>query len=309
MSASKPELGAPIARGSPLARALDEFAVPQLAPDFADRVLAASARRAAPLPALRQVGAGRARGWWLGRRLVIGIAGFSALASAAAATGLLERVGLPLPSGGKVWASITGKNSPARAAMVAPPALPLAAPAPAPPAPAGSEGVIDTPEQLDEVFRRIDEARQRRSAARSALLDERLARAIERRRAAGLPPPTPEQEARIRQHIEEARARREALISERIAARRAELRERVEKGEALRREDLVRPLREEQREVIERLRQMPPEQRRALLDAWRARRAARPGGEPAPGLAPPAEAPPASPSPAPAPETVGEPQA
>jgi hypothetical protein len=308
MSASKPDLGAPIAPGSPLARALDEFAVPQLSPDFADRVLAASTQRVAPLPTLRRVSAGGARGWQLGRRIVIGIAGLSALASAAAATGLLERVGLPVPAAEKVWAHITGKNSAARAAMAAAPADRPADPAPAPPASVGIEGAIDTPEKLDEVFRRIDEARQRRSAARSALLDERLARAIARRREAGLPLPTPEQEARIRQHIEEARARREALISERIAALRAELRERVEKGEALMREDIVRPLREEQREVIERLRQMSPEQRRAMVDAWHARRAARPGSGPAPGLAPPAEATPASPSPAPAPETVGEPE-
>jgi hypothetical protein len=320
MSASEEEQGAPIAPGSPLARALDDFAVPDLPAGFADRVLAASAVRAAPLPDLRRKGAGRARGWRLGRGIAIGVVGFSALATAAAATGLLERVGLPVPSAGKVWASITGKASAAPAAAAPVPVVHPADPAPAQLAPVRIEGPIDSPEELAEAFRRIDEVRRGRSEARRLLLDERIAHEKERRAAAGLPLPTPEQEARIRQRMEEARARREALMSERIAARREALRERVENGEALTREDLLRPLREEQREAIERLRrmspeqrrerlrEMPPEQRRALMEAWRARRAAGPAGEPAPGMAPPAGEAVVSPSGTSAPEIAPEPQ-
>ena len=52
----------PITPGSPLARALDDFAVPELSAGFADKVLAAAEARPAPLPELRRSGAGRATG-------------------------------------------------------------------------------------------------------------------------------------------------------------------------------------------------------------------------------------------------------
>jgi hypothetical protein len=326
MSTADHDDSTPIAPGSPLARALDGFAVPELSAGFADRVLAAAETRApaalAPLPELRRTGTGRATGWRLGRRLAIGVVGFSALATAAAATGLLERVGLPVPSAEKVWASITGK--PPEAAPAAP-AAPVAAmpvdPAPAALAPVRIEGPIDTPEELGEAFRRIDEVRQGRSEIRRQLLDQRITREKERRAAAGLPLPTPEEEARIRQRLEDARLRREGALNERIEARREELRTRVENGEALTREDIVRPLREEQRgleqrERIERLRrmspdqrrealrQMPPEQRRELTEAWRRMRAARGGDGAAPGLALAAPDSPVSQSGTPAPQTA-----
>ncbi|MFN3862683.1 MAG: hypothetical protein ACK4RT_00235 [Erythrobacter sp.] len=310
MSPAEHDEGAPIAPGGPLARALDGFGVPDLPAGFADKVLAATATRPAPLPELRRTGsAGTARGWRLGRRIAIGVVGFSALATAAAATGLLERVGLPVPSAGKVWASITGEEpapAPASAPVVAAPADP----APAALAPVRIEGPIDTPEELSEAFRRIDEVRSRRVERRRQLLDQRLTREKVRRAAAGLPLPTPEEEARLRQRLEEARLRREGVLNERIEARRAELRARVESGEAITREDLVRPIREEQRRLhqhqqIERLRQMspeqrreavrqlPPQERRALLEAWQERRARRLGRE-APPATPPVETAPQS---------------
>ncbi|MFN4019865.1 MAG: hypothetical protein ACK4IC_05035 [Erythrobacter sp.] len=312
MSHAEHDEGAPIAPGGPLARALDGFGVPDLPAGFADKVLAATATRPAPVPYLRRTGStGTVRGWRLGRRIAIGVVGISALASAAAATGLLDRVGLPVPSASKVWASITGQPS---ARKPAKPAMPVAAvphdPAPVETAPVRIEGPIDTPEELSETFRRIDEVRTRRSELRRQQLDQRIAREKERRAAAGLPLPTPEEEARIRQRLEEARLRREAALNERIEARRAQLRARVESGEALTREDLVRPIREEQRSLqqrqkLERLRrmnpeerreavrQLPPEQRRALLEAWQQRRAERLGQE-APAGVPPVETAPAA---------------
>lgn len=332
MSASEPGQGAPIAPGDPLARALDGFAVPDLPPGFADRVLAAAEVRSAapPLPELRRSGAGRAHGWRLGRRIAIGMVGFGALATAAAATGLLERVGLPVPSADKVWASVTGKDTAtAPAVAAAPVAPPPPDPAPAALAPVRIEGAIDTPEELAEAFRRIDEVRQGRMEAHRQIIDQRIAREKERRAAAGLPLPTPEEEARIRQRIEDARTRREGLMAERIEVRREELRERVENGEALTREDIIRPIREdaralERRARIERLRRMspeerrevlrrmPPEQRRELMEAWRRQREQRPGGEAAPDAAVPAEQ--ADPSlsgtatPEPTPEATGTPR-
>jgi hypothetical protein len=285
MSVSEQDQGAPIIPGSPLARALDDYAVQGLSAGFADRVLAAAEVRPAPLPDLRQRRSGR--GWRLGRGIAIGIASFGALATAAAATGLLQQFDIPVPTAEKVWASITGKP-PARAA----------APAPliAATSPEASEsgslarveivGPVDTPEELSEAFRRIDEVRAGRYAARRESIEQRIDKAIEHRRAAGLPVPTAEEEAAFRQRVDEAQARRQQLADERVAARRAEMVRKVENGEALTRKDIVQPLREdafalerlrqlrrmspEQRR--EALRQMPPEERRALMEEYRALR-------------------------------------
>jgi len=300
MSPAEHDDGAPIAPGSPLARALDGFGAPELPAGFADKVLAATATatRPEPLPELRRTGStGTARGWRLGRRIAIGVVGFSALATAAAATGLLERVGLPVPSAGKVWASITGEEPASKPAgdSAAVASAPVD-PAPAALAPVRIEGPIDTPEELGEAFRRIDEVRSRRSELRRQLLDQRITREKERRAAAGLPLPTPEEEARIRQRLEDARLRREGALEQWIEAPREELRGRVESGEALTREDIVRPFREEQRSLQQRqkleqlrrmspeqrreaVRQLPPEERRALMEAWQQRRAQRLGRE------------------------------
>ena len=299
MSMNDQDQGAPIVPGSPLARALDGYPVPSLSAGFADRVLAAAATRPAPLPDLRRLDLRRpsgGRGWRLGRGIVIGLVSFGALASAAAATGMLERFDIPVPSAERVWASITGK--PAAVAAVPAPAVAAASPVASEPASLARVeivGPIDTPEELSEAFRRIDEVREGRFAARRERIDQRIETAIEQRRAAGLPLPTAEEEARFRERINAAEARRQQLANERIAARRAEMQRKVESGEALTREDIVRPLREdaldlERRERLRQLRslspeqrrdalrQLPPEERRALIEEYRARRA----GEAAP---------------------------
>lgn len=299
MSVDDMNSGGPIQPGSPLARMLDDFRVPDMSADFADSVVAAAATHAAPLPPLRQPVRGGGRGWRLGRRIVIGAACFSALATAAAATGLLEKFDIPVPSPEKVWASLTGKEPTAAARL--PVADRPAEPELAAFEPVIIEGQIDTPEELGEVFRRIDEVRGGRRDARRQLLDQRIDRGIERRRAAGLPVPTPEEEARLRQRIDEAQARREQISQERTKLRREELERKVEKGETLTREDIVRPVRDderavERRERLEQLRQMspeqrreamrqlPPEQRRALIEQFRARRS--PTGATVPEISP-----------------------
>jgi hypothetical protein len=285
MSVSEQDQGAPIAPGSPLARALDDYAVPGLSAGFADRVLAAAEVRPAPLPELRRPGGGRGRR--LGRGVAIGIASFGALATAAAATGLLQQFDIPVPSAEKVWASITGKPA-ARAAAPAP-LIAAASPAASEPvnlARVEIDGPVDTPEELSEAFRRIDEVRAGRYAARRENIDQRIDKAIEQRRAAGLPVPTPEEEAAFRQRVDEAQARRQQRADERIAARRAEMERKVENGEALTRKDIIQPLREDARALErlrqlrrmspeqrrEALRQLPPEERRALMEEYRARR-------------------------------------
>ncbi len=281
--------GDPILPGSPLARVLDDYPVPPLSAGFADRVMTAAEARAPALPPLRRERA--VRSWRTGRRLAIAVVSFGALATAAAATGVLEQVGLPVPSAGAVWANLTGGDAPAvAAAPVA--SKPTVVAAPAPLAPVTIEGPIDTPEELAEAFRRIDEVRQGRSEQRREMIDRRIDKVIERRRVAGLPVPDAEQEVRLRERIEQAQTEREARNAQRIEARRETLRQRVENGEALTSENLLpgrepgvgmlpdgRRLRDlspqERREV---LRNLPPEQRRALteeLRRWREQRAAR----------------------------------
>ncbi len=266
--------GGPILTGSPLARALDDYAVPALSAGFADRVLAAAETRSPPLPELRRPAGGGGRGWRMGRRIAVGALGFGALASAAAATGLLERFDIPVPSPEKVWASLTGKEQVAVAPPPNPASVMPADPAPAPIAPVTIEGPIDTPEELAEAFRRIDEVRKGRMESRRAVIDQRIdariSSAIDRRRAAGLPVPTPEEEARLREQIAAERVRREQAAAERIAARREELRQRIENGEALTRKDMVQGGKQDdavrdRRQRLQRLRQMSPEARRDVL--------------------------------------------
>lgn len=276
MSVNEPDHGAPIEPGSPLARMLDGYGVPELSPGFADRVLAAAETRPDALPALRRPARGP-RGWRMGRRIAVGIVSFGALATAAAATGLLQRLDIPVPSPGKVWASLTGS---AAAAPVVP-AAPRAAASPvAVLARVEIVGSIDTPEELGEAFRRIDEVRLGRREMRREMVDQRIAAELERRRAAGLPVPTAEEEAQIRERIDKVRTRRDQRTDALVDRRRAQLEQKVESGEALTRDDFLRHSGDERqalkrRERLERLRNLPPEERRARIEEWRQRRAQR----------------------------------
>jgi hypothetical protein len=308
MSVNKPNPGAPIAAGNPLARVLDDYAVPELSADFADKVLAAAAVRPVPLPELRRPARFGPRGWRIGQRFAIGIASFGALATAAAATGLLEQLAIPVPSAQSVWASISGNSS--AAAEVKPAASPDQAEAATPsPVAAPIIGPIDTPAELNEAFRRVDQVRAGRREERRAMIDQRVKSEIERRRGAGLPVPTSEQEAKLRALIETALARREQEADQRRAVRRAGIERKIENGETLEREDVTGrpPLDPKVREQVRELGQLPVEQRheawrslpvedrRSVIEALRARRAA-----PIPAL--PAEAAPAAPvTPTPAP--------
>ncbi|WP_066525719.1 hypothetical protein [Erythrobacter sp. CCH5-A1] len=293
MSVNEPRKDeAPIAPGSPLARVLDGYGVPELSAGFADRVLAAAETRAAPLPELRRPA--RSRRWRIGQRIAIGVASFGALATAAAATGVLEQLAIPVPSARTVWASLTG-NAPAAAAPepVVAAAVKDAAPTPAP---VGIEGPIDTPEELQETFRRVDQVRAGRREERRAIIDQRIKSEIERRRAAGLRVLTPEEEARLRARIEQAVTAREQRADAAAAARREAMEQKVANGEALTREDLTgrKPVSPETRERLRNLRDLPPgerarawralppEERRALADEWRARRAGRLPAAPSP---------------------------
>jgi hypothetical protein len=277
-----------IAADSALARVLDDYPVPPVCPDFADRLVAAAQVRPASLPPLRRTGGWRS--WRLGQRIALGAACFGAVASAAAATGVLERFDIPVPSPQKVWASIAG-HAPAAVttAPVAPVSIASAQSQFATKTPVQIVGPIDRPEELYEAFRRIDEVRQGRMETRRQLADQRIANQIERRRAAGLRVPTAEEEAALRQRIAEGQARREQVATERLQSRRDALQRKVDSGEALSREDILQPLREDRQalqrgermkrlqsispaERREALRRLSPEERRALIDEYRARR-------------------------------------
>ncbi len=277
---------APIIPGSPLARVLDGYAVPELADGFAERVLAAAEARPAPLPGLRPPARSQWRRWRAGQRIAIGLASFGALATAAAATGLLQQLALPVPSAQTVWASLTGTAAaenivPARPAATAPAAANSDA------AGVAIDGPIDTPEELGEAFRRVEQVRSERRAERRTLIDQRIRNEIERRRAAGLPVPTAEEEARLRGRIEQELARREERADQQIAARREAMQRKIENGEALTPADLAgRPpldpaLRDKMRELRamtpaerrEAWRSLPPAERRVIAETLRARRA------------------------------------
>lgn len=291
--------GGPIIPGTPLDRALKGGAVPGLSAGFADRVVAAAEARPAPLPPLRR----RVGSWRTGHRLALGFAGVVALTSAAAATGLLHQIAPSLPTAKAVWASLAAT---VQSAPGAPPARAVPRPAPAEtPAPVGIAGPIDTPEELGEAFRRVDQLRESRREVRREVLERRIADALARRKAQGLPDLTPAEMAALRGRIAEHEARRQQVVDARMMARRAELERRVENGEALTPRDLARPLRPRQplapgserleqlrslspAERREAMRAMPPAERAALFEELRARRAAAlaPPAEPVPSSAP-----------------------
>ncbi|MXO72521.1 hypothetical protein [Alteraurantiacibacter buctensis] len=242
---------------------LDADRAPSLSGGFADRVLAATEGRAPALPPLRRAPASR---WRSARRVALGLGAGLLLSSAAAATGMLQQVGIVLPQPVQkivddVAQKVTGR---------APVAAPAAAPPPATPTlPPVVEGPIDTPEELDTVFSRADARRPERVAQRRAVVDQRIDAELDRRRAAGLPVPTAQQEAALRQRLADARARSEAEGEERREALREELRQTLAEGQPLTRETL-RQAREEA--GLAPAQRLSPEQRSALRQRLAERR-------------------------------------
>lgn len=220
-----------------LSALLDQNDVPPLPPGFADRVVALAEVRA-PAPPRQRATAG-ANAWRRGQRLVLVAIGSGLLASAAAATGMLEQVGIHLPPVAEVIATFSGEPAPAppAPATVASPRAPVATPGLAP---ARMDGSIDTREELETAFNRIDTNREDRVAYRRARTDERLASTLERRRAAGLPAPSVEREAALRERLAEERRRFDELAADQRSRNREALRERLDNGEALAPREVLR---------------------------------------------------------------------
>lgn len=283
----------PIAPDSPLGRALHGADVPDLPADFADRVIARARNRPAPLPDIRRSGGGVGR-WRSARRLGIGLAVSGALATAAAATGLL---GDDWPSPARLWNAITGQaQEPVAALATGKPASATDSTPQAVPKSDASviiDGPIDTPEELEEAFRRVDAARENRRALRRENVDRRIDEALERRRAQGLPAPTPEEEAELRARIERARERKDARTDQRIEQRRDDMRNAMEQGETISRDTFQRPAVTNPvlREKLDELRDLPPAERRQRLRELREQRQQRLQQQSAP-LAPAESTPP-----------------
>lgn len=264
------DLGQPIPYGSDLSRVLNKDAVPSLSSGFADRVIARTEGRAEPLPAARNKGA--LAPWTRARRVTAGAIVAGALATTAAATGVLEQLPVSLPSAEEVWASITGGES-REARQV----LPQPQSSAAVERRVTIEGPIDTSEELEEAFNRIDRVRETRTETRRSNVDQRISRAIDRRREQGLPAPNAQQEELLRGMIEQRRELRDARLDELSEERREALRQRFEAGEELTREVLVPPaMRQDNegrviRDRLRQLRNLPPEQRRAVVRRWRER--------------------------------------
>lgn len=238
---------------------LDADRAPPLPGGFADRVLAATEGRGPALPPLRRAPASR---WRSVRRVAFGLGAGLLLSSAAAATGVLQRVGIVLPQPVQNIVDDVAQKVTGRAPVAVPPSA-------TPALPPVVQGPIDTPEELDTVFSRADARRPERLATRRAAVDQRIDAELDRRRAAGLPVPTAEQEAALRQRLADARARREAVSEERREAIREELRQTVAEGQPLTRETL-RQAREEA--GLAPAPRLSPEQRSALRQRLAERR-------------------------------------
>lgn len=261
--------------GSALGQILSADKAPPLAEGFADRVIARTADRPAPLPPGRRAAGGGER-WRSVRRLAIGGVVAGALATTAAATGLLDSLPIAVPSVEQVWATITGEQERSEPADAGDSVVPQPT-SPEVQEPVILDGLIDSPEELEEAFRRVDDVRSKRSDTRRERVDRRIDDAIDRRRQQGLRAPTPEQEERLRERIDRFREQRDTQIGERLETRRDELRERVDNGEELSREDFIREQRDAvgrpgRRDRLERLRELSPEERRNRLRQFRERR-------------------------------------
>ena len=241
---------------------LDADRSPPLPAGFAERVADAALARRDPLPRLRRSPVQR---WRMGRKVALALVAGGLLSSAAAATGLFGQVGIVLPPPVQqfvddVAGTVTGRPAPA----------PLTVRAASPEAPVAGgrqiDGRIDSPQELETAFERIDAAREEREAIRRERVDQRIDGTLQRRREQGLPVPDAEEELRLRQRLEEARARRDALAAQRREAVREDLREQVEAGEAI----APRTLLPRGGEAIDRL---SPEQRRVLRRRLAERRA------------------------------------
>lgn len=163
---------------------LDGFSVPPLSPGFADRVVAAAANAANPLPAPVPSRGARRRRWIRGHRVIIGVVALGLMSAGAAATAIFGEAARTIPVIGPLIASV----APARPARKAVHTV-AAKPRPAESAASAAEEAAPPPEALPLA---LPERIAVRRAIRREIVAERIAaglqRHAERREALGLPP-------------------------------------------------------------------------------------------------------------------------
>lgn len=179
------------------ARALDRYNVPPLSPAFADRLvakaLAGDMLEALPPIAERQR---ERRGVWArGRRVVIGVAAFSLMSAAAAATGVFGDAAKNVPVIGPLIAIVAPAAKPK--AIVAPKPKPApVAPKLAPPPVVVEETPIEVAEPTTG---EVIPPRVRRQIRRE-MIAQRVVDQIERNEALGIKP-TPEDRAKFAERL------------------------------------------------------------------------------------------------------------
>lgn len=272
-----------------LTHLLDAWAPPPLSAGFAERLVArAEAGQALPPVTPRRH---RLRGAWsrMPRFAIGGVAFGLMTATAAAAAGVFGNVGITIPAWQRTVEKVTGIELAEPVVAAAPVEAAAASPAVTPPVgPASTlreivaDGQIDSREELDAVAAALDARREANRTQRRARTEQRVDAVIAERRARGLPTPSDEEVAAIRERRQSRAAEREEAADARRDARREELGERIDNGEAID-IDTLRPRRNGvgQREAVpgetraERRRRilgnLTPEQRERLRE-MRARR-------------------------------------
>jgi hypothetical protein len=179
------------------ARALDRYDVPPLSPGFAGRVVAKalSGEAIAPLPPVTEPRRSGRTVWARGRRVVIGVAAFSLMSAAAAATGVFGDAAKNVPVIGPLIAIVAPAPKPK--AVVTPKPKPApAAPKLVPPPIVDEEPPIEVadPTPVEVIPPQV------RRQIRREMIAQRVVDQIERNEALGITP-TPEQRAQFAERL------------------------------------------------------------------------------------------------------------
>ncbi|MEK6636853.1 MAG: hypothetical protein AABY88_02095 [Pseudomonadota bacterium] len=179
------------------ARALDHYNVPPLSAAFTDRLIAKAleGEEISALPPLIALRRDQRRGWVRGRRLAVGVAVFSLMSAAAAATGVFGDVAKNVPVIGPLIAIVAPAPKP-KAIITPKPKHASAAPKLVPPLVVVEEPSIEVAEPIAG---EILTPRVRRQIRRE-MIAQRVVDQIERNEALGITP-TPEERAKFAERL------------------------------------------------------------------------------------------------------------
>jgi hypothetical protein len=231
-----------------MAAALDSLTPPPMSKNFADRVMAAT-QAAPPLPTPRTT---RRGGWARRHGLILGLAGFSLLSAAAAATGVLGESMQNLPVISVIAERIAPKPK-AKPKLVVAPKPPLPAPAKAVP-PSAQPVVVAPAVPVIEPLPVTREEVRREVAAR--LIAEKLAKREAWRREHGLAGPPRHLPPRLRERLRALPPPERRALIERVRQIRQEQESGStpppERAAIIERAEQVRQLRQRRKEWLRR---------------------------------------------------------